>query len=600
MAYHYDIEFNAVHYTPNNLADNKAMVVWGKGESGLVFNKKLTGSFIFSRSGNEALYDALMAATHCDIGYISVLDQNDYHVVTSTFNKRDIIYRIDKCQLEIKPRYYDPNNIDAEIEKDFNIITDAIQAHTIYYNESYQFEYNTCTSSGFLLAIEIGGAWYQEDMSNEFPITKNFTCLVPYSDTWTFYSQDNTCTGDIDPITGLPTWNITTVWFREIKYVPKAVDPDPVNSPNPPPAGSGSEFVFVEEVSINGVTYNKYARQVADLEGVNVNHSSCHVSWHLSDYFGNNQIRTLTRARKLNDILNHFRSDFGCIALESEFFTNNVNPISGQDLTNVMIEQKSDAIFESNVESSDPATLGIITFKQLMDQLWAMFQVTWVIQDNILYVEHINFFRFNFSYLPNTTVGIDLTSVYPLALVGTYNYSFEQKLPIREKFSFMEAWNIDFIGADIEYTNCLNEGSTDRYVADLITTDIDPTYLDNEASKDGFVFFHCDQTNNVISVAGVLSGITFPNAHLSWANLHQAYWRSNRPLPTGYMNNELIAFNAPNLKLKKQEPIEFPFCVENFDTFVNDLVRTTMGDGTIEKAEYSFKTGTIKIELSYE
>ena len=84
------------------------------------------------------------------------------------------------------------------------------------------------------------------------------------------------------------------------------------------------------------------------------------------------------------------------------------------------------------------------------------------------------------------------------------------------------------------------------------------------------------------------------------ANLHASYWRKNRPLLIGYVNNELIGLEYPRQNLKKQDPFEFPFCVENFGAIVNDPVATTLGNGEIESAEYSFKSGNIKIELTYE
>jgi len=247
-----------------------------------------------------------------------------------------------------------------------------------------------------------------------------------------------------------------------------------------------------------------------------------------------------------------------------------------------------------------------------------MFQVRWLIVDGVLYVEHITYFKANFRYNTLPTVGLDLTVTYPVCLDGTYTYKFTGNIPIREKFTFQEAWNIDFIGADIEYTDCLKEGNTITTSADVITTDIDPIYLDNEASNDGFVMFHCDPpvtligvTSNVYQVAvsrGELSNLEYPNAHLSWANLHQYYWVYNRPLKTGKMNNRVTNFLYPYIRFKKQIPIEFPFCVENFDDkdlpkeerMSNSLVRTTMGDGEIDSVEYTFKTGNMKIELLYD
>ena len=274
-----------------------------------------------------------------------------------------------------------------------------------------------------------------------------------------------------------------------------------------------------------------------------------------------------------------------------------------------MIAQKSDCKFESGAEPTDPATLGIITFEKLMAQLWAMFQVTWVIENNILYIEHINFFKNNFSYETNTTVGIDLTSVYPICLDGTYVFSYDEKLPIRVKFAFMEAWNLDFVGTDIDYSGCLESGDTETISAELITTDIDPTYLDNDASNDGFCLFHCNKTEigitgvylySVISQVGEMSKISTPNAHLSWANLHLYYWVFNSPINTGVFNGVDITFLPPYKRIKKQKPIQFPFCVENFDEVINNIITTTMGNGEVTSAEYSLKTGNMKIELLYE
>lgn len=276
-----------------------------------------------------------------------------------------------------------------------------------------------------------------------------------------------------------------------------------------------------------------------------------------------------------------------------------------------MLVQKSDAIFVDGAETTDPARLGIITLRQLMEQLWSMFQVTWDIVDDVLYIEHIDYFRNNFSYTLNTTVGLDLTVDAPRYIEGTYIYSFDNNLPIREKFKFMEAWNLDFVGTDIEYTNCLTDGGTETYSAELITTDVDTTYLDNEASKDGFVLFHTEKIETVIGIitaityvvakeVGALTGIDSYNAHLSWANLHDSYWKSNRYLDSGIMNGQETTFVSPLRKLKKQIPLEFPFCVENVDDIINNKVRTTMGDGDIVSAEYSFKSGFLKIELTYD
>lgn len=589
MAYHYDIELNGTHYTPIGIVDNNVSVVWDKGDNGLNYRKRLDGSFVLCRSGNGDLYDALVGMTHCDNWLITAQDKNGYPVVTSTFNKRDISYNTDKCSVTIKPRYYDDKSIDGMSEEDYNIINTHIPAQTITYNENYQFEFQDVITIPYFQPTPLSGSPPPPLLYKTFGWT-----LYWAKSTFLYYEEVDFGNGIL-----LPEYHYTLelIYFREVKLIPAAIDP---NKDYPIPiGGSAFYFEYIETVSINGNDYNKYVRRVDNLFW-NSSVTNPYITWSLTSYYGLNKIRTLRRARKLNDVLFHFAGVLNC-GFSSQFFKDNPsNPISGANLTNIMIAQKSDCIFEEGLEPSDPATLGIITFKELMESLWSMFQVTWVVENHVLYVEHINFFRFNFSYNSNYTPGLDLTTAYPTALIGTNAYSYDKSIPIREKFNFMEAWNIDFIGADIEYTHCLIDGSTVTHSAPLFTTDIDPTYLDNNASKEGFCLFHCDEDNRVISEEGYLSKISSPNAHLSWANLHKNYWRSNRPLPSGSLNNELIGFNFPPQYLKEQVEFEFPFCVENFTDIVNDRIRTTMGDGEVQKAQYSFKTGNIKIKLSYE
>lgn len=589
---------------PANLVDNGAKIDWSKGDNGLIFEKKLDGNFIMYRPSNEAVYDAIKAMTICQEAFLRVVDPllpSGSFVAFGIFGIRDIEYKDDKCQMTIKPRYYDPNGIDAIMDKDLNIINSKFTAHTITYNENYQFEFSQeCFDDNRVLGNYIGW-WVSDDLYAPIPQTMA-ECTLYNPTTWSFFSQTCVATGILDP-PGWTIYDITTIYFREIKFIPLAIDINHDSASTIPKGTSQYDWEYIEAVELeNGIYYNKYGRKVDNLVGVSDFQGEYwpqSISWHLTDYYGKNEIRTLTRARRLIDILDYFRVQFNCTELKSEFFKNNVNPISWKDLTNLMIEQKSDAKFVTGAERTDPARLGIITFRQLMEQLWAMFQVTWTIVDHKLYIEHISFFKWNFNYVPNTTVGLDLTAYYPICLTGSHSYTWESRLPIREKFSFMEAWNIDFVGTDIEYTNCLTEGDAETYSASLITTDLDPTYLDNDASDDGFVIFHCNADNEVISEEGDISGLTSANAHLSWANLHNYYWRAYRPLQEGYMNGRHTVFSAPHRKLIKQVPLEFPFCPQNFDAMLYNLVHTTMGDGDIEKAEYSFKTGNIKIELSY-
>ena len=165
---------------------------------------------------------------------------------------------------------------------------------------------------------------------------------------WTFFSQKSVKVADTVGVSG-GYFDIETTWFREVKLVPLAVDP---NQTPPPKGDSQFDFEYWGQETINENIYNKYVRSVDQLvavEGFSNNY--------LSSYYGQQATRNVTRARRLNEILEHFKEELGCTAIHSDFFKNNVNPVSGRDLTNLMLVQKSDAIFIEGAESSDPARL---------------------------------------------------------------------------------------------------------------------------------------------------------------------------------------------------------------------------------------------------
>ena len=624
MAYIKIIHIGDADFPVNDIIDNDAKVRWERSDVGLMHEKSLDGSYIFYKSMNEALYDAIMALNDYGGGYIKVYENSVDPlnlVVTSRFTRRDIEYDLDRCTLKIKPKYYDATGFKKLIEKDFNIITTEIARHPINYSTVYNFEFITCSWNDREDTYDryefSGGKWRSTDyeLFNLYPADKLFcptgeNVADPYvqPNGWTFYSQVRYNVGTSG---GHYVFDIHTTWFREIKLVPKIKDP---THATPPPKGASSfVFTFLEEVSINGSIYNKWIRSVDNISFIDIttqdNNTIDGFTFSLSDYYGlSESSRQLTRARWLIDVLDWFRGNLGLTTLVSDFFTNAVNPISGKDLRLTAIMQKTDAMFVDGLERSDPATNGNITFKALMEQLWAMFQVTYFVDGDTLYIEHIDFFRNNMSYTVNNSVGIDLTTAYPKAVDGMNKYSYEGEIPLREKFAFMESWNLDFIGADIDYTEAIDDGDSVEITADLITTDIDATYIDT-ASNEGFILFdvldHPIGTGpivhnyKVVAETGKLSGMSIVNGHFSWANLHHYYYKTNRPMDSGIMNNVPTLFTKIQ-KRKRQIPIEFPYCLSGVDDIINNLITTHLGDGQITGAEYLFKNGTLKLDLNYD
>jgi len=79
----------SIYITPfdYNVALNvtAAKVVWDKDENGVIFRKRLDGTFSFNRSNNESIFDRIMAFTYCDKGILTCTDSANniiqYHIL---------------------------------------------------------------------------------------------------------------------------------------------------------------------------------------------------------------------------------------------------------------------------------------------------------------------------------------------------------------------------------------------------------------------------------------------------------------------------------------------------------------------------------------
>ena len=607
--YRYDIYIDPVNYVAN-LIVNDAKIVWEKDDNGIIFRKRPDGKFSLNRTGNELLFDKLMLFTFCEKGILSVYDGNGL-IAQGTFGKKSLTISEDKCRIDIKFEKYDEYNcLDKIADKDFNILATStdypyIPVHEIKLEYGKLYEYVTCYDYICQQSDFTGNSWtnFTDITGAPYPQTSCF----PSGSFLTFFSNRYTLDGDYIQ-GGTNCFNVISTWVQEIKLLPRlgGVQSDtPSNDPLVLCDKWGWNFSTI--VQINGVQYDKFVR-FANITG---NFSAVIPDGGLqlmSPYVVKTElsctdiIYSFDRCRKLNDVINSMIYECFDNGFKSDFFKNTVNPISGADLSNLMISQKSDCIGTT----SDPAHIGILTFKTLMEHLNSMFNVKFGIDVNGDFrIEHKYYWDNNCSYdnypFGSNTVEIDLTLVYPYSLIGTNEYTFESTIPIRETFKFMEAWNVDFIGTDIDYSECINKGDNITYSASMFTTDVDPSYLDVFASKDGFCIFHCDSKlasdgfYHVLGEVGKLSNTSVKNAHLSWANLHDNYWKYDRYLPEGKMNGKQTEFNVRPLKYQKA--ISFPYCVSEFNP--KKLIKTNLGNGIVRSASFSFKTNFITVELEY-
>jgi hypothetical protein len=85
------------------------------------------------------------------------------------------------------------------------------------------------------------------------------------------------------------------------------------------------------------------------------------------------------------------------------------------------------------------------------------------------------------------------------------------------------------------------------------------------------------------------------------ANLIRRYLKDNRILSVGKNGTDTINFTSRVVKSKKQKDIIIENCCED-EEFIPELalVRTELGDGSIEEAVYSTKNNTIKMIIRHD
>ena len=171
----------------------------------------------------------------------------------------------------------------------------------------------------------------------------------------------------------------------------------------------------------------------------------------------------------------------------------------------------------------------------------------------------------------------------------------------------MEPATFLFDGRRIEYGDCAGEDTQEEITYTLDRANNDIGYCQSfpdEVADDGFVFantytsganYYFIQEYSLYNTSELLS-----NGHMALPNLvgHYHLWR--RPLPTGTLNNSLTTFES-SIPRKKQTEIRVIYSRASYrDWDPSTLVKTQMGWGEVESAEYSARTCTLTLKLRHE
>ena len=305
--------------------------------------------------------------------------------------------------------------------------------------------------------------------------------------------------------------------------------------------------------------------------------------------------------RWLNDVINFLALKISATAtVSSTFFTAATNPVTlgTNKLINLTIAQKSDIIRPT---STDPARQAMMSWNELMDILWNMWQVRWNYDSvtDTINVEHISWFT--------SSPGMDLRTQLLCKATNKFSY-VKEKMPKFEKFLFMEANNPNFTGLIWYNSACVNQNPDTNVKETSVKVTTDLEYIINNPtaiSDEGFVIL-CNYYNSgelqVETAIGVFTTDVRLNMRLSWANLHNAYFRHNRVLIEGIMNGSAITFWSAQ-KTIKQECFAI-ICPSDSYNPANEIT-TELGEtyfsgvkASVEQSELS-PSGEMKFSLLY-
>lgn len=573
------------------LGESNFTIEWSREAGGkLDYKHELPSKIIFTGTAYQNLLKLERSIYRCEFVNITVERQCGGVWVpwfSGRMSNNDGTWDLDRCELEIKlddikqEQCFDDNK-----GTELNLLENIFTRRTVLINPTnITIEKVTYSTSG--------------SGSDTDPACMNNSQWggtgTPDSQGWVVYNQHFTKSyaggGSYD-------CNTSTSWAREVTTVA-------CGFPSP-----GPDWILVEDTCPGG--NQKYARP-ARLFGCVFTAPSYGSGYEETDWNCNIIGDTTTNVAidnglPLENIINLFVSSF-CPGktFVSNFFQINPDIVS---TVNYVTGQRSKTRFITVYQKSDVkrptvtgnATKALMNWEKLFEALINMFNLRWRVVGNIIRMEHVSYFSKN--------AGFDLTQPrWAQYMVGKRKYTYQNEdIPAREEYKFMEAGFGDFQGAPITYSGgCVAQGSRDAiktYSIDKVTTDVElclsnPQPDSKVVSDDGFVFVAADYDGTnyfIISEPSILGGASLNNS-LAWAQLHRDYHKWDRPLSVGVMNYLATTFFSTK-PTKKGEKITIPLCCG--DTFnPDDLIQTALGQGTVDKATFSFKNETLEVDLLY-
>jgi len=260
-------------------------------------------------------------------------------------------------------------------------------------------------------------------------------------------------------------------------------------------------------------------------------------------------------------------------------------------------------------DATEPATVLLKSLKDFLQILGNTFQVKATLSGSELVVEHVSFYD-------DTTGGLDLVTDYPQAIRGKEQYTYKQDVPPSGEAFFHDSeaqsqllfkrWDFSYevpAGSPIP-SNCVPAyGPPGETISSGACNDIQSIFANPEDFSDELiVFVNCFEYSGQLmvdgksdSIIGVLNVQMTPYYLREFWYYRRWFYYAQKRYRASF---EYFTFFSV-LATKQQTELEIP--LRNLTLF-DDLqkVTTTLGTGRVTSAEYSFKTGRLKLRPIFE
>lgn len=296
------------------------------------------------------------------------------------------------------------------------------------------------------------------------------------------------------------------------------------------------------------------------------------------------------------------------IGIISDFFQINPINVSGFCLPGV-VNNYTALIFcaLSDIQEpvpSDPARREVITFKTLMDDLRTIFDIYYFVENNYLRLEHRIYFE--------KTTGLDLTTTnYVKYLKGSHKYKYDlDSLPTSQEIKIIGTDK--FARATFPNVGKITKKENQKSLqTGKIRTDYRKIrYITGGASEPGLFLFATTLTGGKYRMVEDIHGNNYTLDPLFLLTNIHTYGRPSlfAQIESLYVNQAIADNNyyrnggfifKDTLPIKEQAEISVPLCCENdFDPL--QKIITDIGEGFVDKANYSAKESLLKLTLKYK